>query len=85
LGKKGIRSPCEEKILFRPKVAEELRAIEQKTALKILEAIHRYAENAVGNVKPLAGERAGLLRLRVANHRVLFDESADTITIHRVR
>ena len=36
------------------------------------------------DVKPLGGELAGLLRLRVANHRVLFDETADTITIHRI-
>jgi hypothetical protein len=26
-----------------------------------------------------------LLRLRVGSHRVLFDESDDTITVHRVR
>ena len=30
-------------------------------------------------------EFEGLLRLRVGNHRVLFDETADTITIHRIR
>jgi mRNA-degrading endonuclease RelE of RelBE toxin-antitoxin system len=34
--------------------------------------------------KPLAGEFQGLLRLRVGNHRVLFDESADAITVPRV-
>ena len=27
----------------------------------------------------------GLLRLRVGHHRVIFEETADTITIHRVR
>jgi len=29
--------------------------------------------------------RLSFLRLRVGNHRVFFKETADTITIHRVR
>jgi hypothetical protein len=53
--------------------------------MNILEAIHRYAETCAGGVKPLSGEFEELLRLRVGNHRVLFDETADTITIHRIR
>jgi mRNA interferase RelE/StbE len=46
-----------------------------------LAAIHRYAATGAGRVKPLSG----VLRLRVGNYRVLFDETEDTITIHRVR
>ena len=72
------------KIRLRPNVAEEVRAIEQKTAMNILEAIHRYAETGAGRVKPLSGDFEGLLRLRIGNHRVIFDETKDTITIHRV-
>jgi hypothetical protein len=37
-------------------VAAEVRAIEQKTALSILRAMHRYAETGEGRVKPLSGE-----------------------------
>lgn len=73
------------KIRFYPNVREEVRAIEQKAALNILAAIHRYAATGAGRVKPLGGEFEGLLRLRVGNHRVLFDETEDTITVHRVR
>jgi mRNA-degrading endonuclease RelE of RelBE toxin-antitoxin system len=73
------------RIRFQPNVQAEIRAIEQKTALNILEAIHRYAETGAGRVKPLSGEFEGLLRLRVGNHRVFFDETEDTITIHRIR
>jgi mRNA-degrading endonuclease RelE of RelBE toxin-antitoxin system len=73
------------KIRFYPNVQAELRPIEQKTALNILKAIHRYAETGMGRVKPLSGEFEGLLRLRVGNHRVFFDETEDTLTIHRVR
>ncbi len=44
-----------------------------------------YAATGAGRVKPLSGEFEGLLRLRVGNHRVIFDETDDTITIHRIR
>lgn len=73
------------KIRFYPNVAEEVRAIEQRVALNILTAIHRYAATGAGRVKPLSGEFEGLLRLRVGNHRVIFEETEDTITIHRIR
>jgi mRNA interferase RelE/StbE len=73
------------RIRFAPNVPAEIRAIEQQTALQILTSLHRYAETGVGRVKPLSGEFDGLLRLRVGNYRVLFDETEDTITIHRVR
>ena len=73
------------KIRFHANVREEVRAIEQRAAMDILMAIHRYATTGTGRVKPLSGEFEGLLRLRVGNHRVIFDETEDTITIHRIR
>ena len=73
------------KIRFQPNVPAEVRAIEQRAALRILEALHRYAETGEGHVKPLTGEFAGLLRLRVGRHRVLFDETAESITVLRSR
>jgi mRNA-degrading endonuclease RelE of RelBE toxin-antitoxin system len=72
------------RIRFGPNVPAEVRSIEQQTALQILTALHRYAETGVGSVKSLTGEFEGLLRLRVGNHRVLFDETEDTITVHRI-
>jgi len=71
-------------VRFQPNVPAEVRAINQHAAMTILNAIHRYAETGAGRVKPLRGEFEGLLRLRVGHHRVLFDETDDTITIHRV-
>jgi mRNA-degrading endonuclease RelE of RelBE toxin-antitoxin system len=73
------------RIRFHPNVPQDVRDIEQRVALNILTAIHRYAATGTGRVKPLSGELEGLLRLRVGNHRVIFDETEDTITIHRVR
>jgi mRNA-degrading endonuclease RelE of RelBE toxin-antitoxin system len=72
-------------IRFHPTVPAEVRAIERRTALRVLQCLHRYADNGEGDVRPLSGEFQGLLRLRVGNHRVLFDETVDTITVHRVR
>lgn len=40
------------KIRFQPNVAEEVRAIEQRAALHLLTAIHRYAATGAGRVKP---------------------------------
>ncbi|MCC6365041.1 MAG: type II toxin-antitoxin system RelE/ParE family toxin [Bryobacterales bacterium] len=73
------------KIYFEPEVPAQLRAIPQHIAMTILEAIHRYAESGTGRVKPLSGEFEGFLRLRVGNHRVFFKETAEAITIHRIR
>lgn len=73
------------KIRFLAQVPAEVRAIPQPLALGVLRALHRYIETGEGRVKPLSGKFEGLLRLRVGNHRVLFDETADSITIHRVR
>ena len=73
------------KIRFLPNVPAEVRAIPQHEAMSILKALHRYIETGHGKVKPLSGDLEGLLRLRVGNYRVLFDETADTVTLHGVR
>lgn len=73
------------KIRFDPNTREEVRSIKRRAAINILAAIHRYAETGAGRVKPLSGEFEGLFRLRVGNHRVIFEETEDTVTIHRVR
>jgi mRNA-degrading endonuclease RelE of RelBE toxin-antitoxin system len=72
------------KIRFRPNVPEQVRAVKQPTAMRILRALHRYAEAGQGNVKPLSGKFEGLLRLSVGNHRVIFDETEDSVTVHLV-
>jgi mRNA-degrading endonuclease RelE of RelBE toxin-antitoxin system len=73
------------RIRFRSNVPSEVRAIERQTALHILQCIHRDAGTGEGDVRSLSGEFEGLLRLRIGNYRVLFDETEDTITGQRVR
>jgi mRNA interferase RelE/StbE len=73
------------KIRFSPNVQTDVRAIDQQTAMSILTGLHRYAETGQGDVKALQGDLEGLLRLRIGEYRVLFDETADAINVHRVR
>ena len=73
------------KIRLRPGVAADVRMIAQPVAIGLLKALHHYARTGQGRVKPLTGEFEGLKRLRVANHRVVFEETADEVIVHRIR
>ena len=73
------------KIILEPNVPADLRTIEQRAALSVPRAIHRYAETGTGPIKALSGEFDGFLRLRVGDYRVFFKETAESITIHRIR
>ena len=72
-------------IHFEPAARAQIRAIDQRNAMDVLETIHRYAEAGAGDVKALSGEFDGFLRLRAGNYRIFFEETADLITVHRVR
>lgn len=72
------------KIQLRSDVPAEVRAIPQHIAMTILQAIDRYAKTGAGRVRQLSGDMEGLLRLRVGNHRVIFEETADSIIVHHV-
>jgi mRNA-degrading endonuclease RelE of RelBE toxin-antitoxin system len=73
------------RISFSPTSKADVRAIDKQTAMSILIGLHRSAETGHGDVKALKGELGGLRRLRIGGHRVLFDETADAINVHRVR
>ena len=73
------------RIRFSPYVQSDVRAIDRENAMRVLNALHRYADEGHGDVKALEGDQAGLLRLRVGEYRVLFDETGDSIYVHRVR
>lgn len=73
------------KIRFAPNVPAEVRAIERETAFRILVALHRYAETGDGEVKQLSGDLKGLLRLRVGDYRVVFEETSEEIRVERIR
>ncbi len=54
--------------------------------MKILTAIHRFAETGAGDVKKLQGNYPPEFRLRVGDYRVRFTEGdADNLCIHAVK
>jgi len=62
----------------------DVRALDKPTAMRILSALHRFAESGAGDVKSLQGEREEL-RLRIGDYRLFFVyTTADTIEIRRV-
>jgi mRNA-degrading endonuclease RelE of RelBE toxin-antitoxin system len=59
------------KIIFTIPAQADVRRIDRETAMRILTALHRFAEAGEGDVKKFQGE-SGELRLRVGDYRVPF-------------
>ena len=63
----------------------DVRPIDRTDAMRILTALHRFAETGEGDIKKLQGDSEEL-RLRVGYYRVRFtEEPNDTLIIHSVR
>ena len=63
----------------------DLRAIDQPTALRILQSISRYLESGNGDVKRLQTVEPPELRLRVGDYRVRFRDLGDSIVVTAVQ
>ena len=63
----------------------DLRAIDREIALRILHGLTEYGESGKGDLKALAGQWQGYLRLRIGEYRVIFAIAPEEITIVRVR
>jgi mRNA interferase RelE/StbE len=73
------------KISWSEDARADVRRIDRTAAMRILTAIHRFAETGAGDVKELKGQ-PGELRLRVGDYRVRFtNDPDDVIRIHAVR
>ena len=63
----------------------DVRRIDRPNAMRILTALHRFAETGEGDIKKLQGDSEEL-RLRVGDYRIRFtEEPHDTLIIHSVR
>jgi mRNA interferase RelE/StbE len=72
------------RIVWTGPAAADVRRLDKPTAMRILSALHRFAESGTGDVKALGGEREEL-RLRIGDYRLFFVySSAGTIEIRRV-
>ncbi len=72
------------RIVWTEPAAADVRRLDKPTAMRILSALHRFAESGTGDVKALGGEREEL-RLRIGDYRLFFVYiAADSIEIRRV-
>jgi len=70
---------------WTPAARADVRRIDRTNAMRILTALHRFAETGEGDIKKLQGVTEEL-RLRVGDYRVRFtEEPQDTLMIHSVR
>jgi mRNA interferase RelE/StbE len=73
------------KIVFTPPARADIRRIDRDTAMRILTALHRFAQTGEGDIKKLQGDSSEL-RLRVGDYRIRFtEEPQNTLFIHSVR
>jgi mRNA interferase RelE/StbE len=71
------------RIIFSELARADVRRLDRDTAMRILSALHRFAETGQGDVKRLKGQTEEL-RLRVGDYRVRFIEESDSLHINRV-
>ncbi len=72
------------RLLWTELAEADIHALDKPTAMRILSALHRFAESGAGDVKALQGEREEL-RLRIGDYRLFFVYTpAETIEIRRV-
>lgn len=61
----------------------DVRSLDKPTAMRVLAALHRFAESGEGDVKALHGREE--LRLRIGDYRIFFVYSAsETIEVRHV-
>ena len=70
------------RIVWSEPAKADVRRLDKITAMRILSALHRFAESGEGDVKTLQGREE--LRLRIANYRLFFVAIADAIEVRRV-
>ena len=73
------------RVFFRPQAIRELQRLERRDRELVAQAIERFAETGVGDVKMLAGAERQY-RLRAGDYRIRFlTEHADIIRILHIR
>jgi mRNA-degrading endonuclease RelE of RelBE toxin-antitoxin system len=71
------------RIVWTDAAKADVRSLSKPIAMRILFALHRFAEAGVGDVKALQGRDE--LRLRVGDYRLFFVcPDPDTIEVRRV-
>ncbi len=58
------------RIVWTEAARADVRRLDKRTAMRVLSALHRFAESGEGNVKALQGRDE--LRLRISDYRLFF-------------
>ena len=72
------------RIEYKASVAVDLNEIEPSSARRILMKIEKALRSEGKTGKPLAGEFAGLYRLRVKDYRVIYARTTDGYLVLRI-
>jgi mRNA-degrading endonuclease RelE of RelBE toxin-antitoxin system len=71
------------RIVWTEPARADVRRLDKPTAMRVLAALHRFAEFGEGDVKALTGREE--LRLRIGNYRLFFVSAPnETLEIRRV-
>lgn len=71
------------RIVWTEPAKADVRHLDKPTAMRVLAALHRFAETGEGDVKALQGREE--LRLRIGDYRLFFlCPTVDAIEIRRV-
>ena len=70
-------------LAFKPRVRRDLRAVSEADAKRILGKVELLRDGLSGDVKRLTNFTPEY-RLRVGDHRVLFEIERDTVVVYRV-
>jgi mRNA interferase RelE/StbE len=70
------------RIIWTESAKADVRRLDKPTAMRILAALHRFAEVGEGDVKALQGRDE--LRLRIGDYRLFFVASGDALEIRSV-
>jgi len=68
------------RILFTVPAQADVRRIDREAAMRILTALHRFAETGQGDIKKLHND-SDELRLRVGDYRVRFTPDGSTVIV----
>jgi mRNA interferase RelE/StbE len=71
-------------IEFKPRAMKDLKGIDRHDAHRVVEKIKAMGDDLAGDVKRLTNSTPEY-RLRVGNHRALFEVEGDKVVIYRVR
>ena len=71
------------RILWTDPAKADVRRLDKPTAMRILAALHRFADSGEGDVKALQGKEE--LRLRIGDYRLFFIYPlSETIEVRRI-